>query len=162
MFEMLRASAVEQGFPNSLAVTEADLLEGGFGPCPRFHCAIAEPLAAALTGASARGAGRAVSGGQERTPAGMALYYFVYSSWVSRIGLYLEDLYVDPKFRRAGVARELLHHLESIAKQEGCGRMQWLVHRANANAIRLYESCGAKKLDEWIMMSRRMPDRDRV
>ena len=132
MFEMLRASAAAQGSPESLAVTQADLLEDGFGPRPRFHCVIAE---------------------QDRTPAGMALYFFNYSTWVSRIGLYLEDLYVDPRFRRAGVARALLRHLAEIARKEGCRRMQWLVHRENVAAIRLYHSFGAQSLDDWMVMA---------
>ena len=132
MFEMLRASAADQGCAASLAITEADLRVDGFGLRPRFRCVIAE---------------------QEQAPAGMALYFFNYSTWVSRIGLYIEDLYVAPKFRRMGVARALLDHLAAIAKKEGCRRMQWLVHRENAAALRLYQSFGAKALDDWMLMT---------
>jgi GNAT superfamily N-acetyltransferase len=131
LFEMLRASAAHQGSPESLVVTEADLLEDGFGPHPRFQCIIAEV---------------------DEAPAGMALYFFNYSTWVSRVGLYLEDLYVDPKFRRAGVARAMLDHLWSVAREAGCRRMQWLVHRENDSAIRLYRSFGAQSADNWIFM----------
>jgi GNAT superfamily N-acetyltransferase len=129
---MLRASAADQGFLQSLAVTEADLLEDGFGPQPRFHCVLAEV---------------------DQLPAGMALYFFTYSTWVSRNGLYLEDLYVDGQFRRAGVARALLDHLTGVAKEARCGRMQWLVHRANTSAIALYRWFGAQSLDDWILMT---------
>jgi GNAT superfamily N-acetyltransferase len=133
LFQMLRESAVAQGSPDALAVTEADLLEDGFGPHPRFQCVIAEV---------------------DQTPAGMALYFFNYSTWVSRQGLYLEDLYVTPKFRRGGVARALLDHLAVIARNEGCRRMQWLVHRNNHAAIRLYQSFGARLQNDWILMSK--------
>ncbi len=132
LYEMLRASAADQGFPESLAVTEADLLEDGFGPHARFQCAVAEI---------------------DQEPAGMALYFFNYSTWVSRHGLYLEDLYVHPNFRRAGVARALLEHLRCVARDQGCRRMQWLVHRENEAAIRLYRSFGAQSLDQWVLMS---------
>ena len=132
LFQMLRASAVDQGSPESLVVTEADLLEDGFGPQPRFLCVIAEV---------------------DMAPAGLALYYFDYSTWVSRTGLFLEDLYVDAKFRRAGVARALLDHLAGVAKAKGCRRMVWLVHRANEPAVRLYRSFGAQSLDDWMLMA---------
>ena len=133
LYEMLRASAADQGSPESLVVTEADLLEDGFGPAQRFRCMVAE-----------------VDG----TPAGLALYFFNYSTWVSRIGLYLEDLYVAPGFRRSGVARALLDHLAGIAKEAGCRRMQWLVHRDNESAKRLYDAFGAHALPDWILMTK--------
>lgn len=133
LFEMLHASAVDQGFPELLAVTEADLVEDGFGARPRFQAIFAEI---------------------DSVPAAMALYFFTYSTWVNRNVLYLEDLYVDVKYRRAGVATALLEHLAGIARQEGCGRMQWLVHRENEAAIRLYRSLGAHLHDDWILTSR--------
>jgi GNAT superfamily N-acetyltransferase len=132
LFEMLRASATDQGSPESLAVTEADLLDDGFGPDPRFHCLIAE---------------------HDGAPAGLALYFFNYSTWVSRKGLYLEDIYVDPRFRRAGVARALMQRLKAIAKDEGCRRMQWLVLRENTSAVQLYRSIGARSFDDWMLMA---------
>jgi GNAT superfamily N-acetyltransferase len=132
MFRMLRESAADQGAPEALAVSEADLLEDGFGSQPRFLCVIAE-----------------VDG----EAAGIALYFYNYSTWVSRMGLYLEDLYVERKFRRAGVGRALLEHLSAIARKEGCGRMQWVVHRENQAAIQLYRAFGAQSLDDWILMT---------
>jgi GNAT superfamily N-acetyltransferase len=132
MLSMLRASAAAQGSPDSLVVTEANLLEDGFGPQPKFHCLIAEV---------------------EGAVAGMALYFFNYSTWVSRVGLYLEDLYVDPTFRRSGVARALLQRLWALAKDAGGARMQWLVHRDNQAARKLYESFGARFLDQWLLMT---------
>jgi GNAT superfamily N-acetyltransferase len=132
MLRMLCESAAEQGSPQAIAVSETDLLEDGFGGQPRFQSLIAEV---------------------DDAPAGMALYFFNYSTWVSRIGLYLEDLYVDPKFRRSGVARALLERLTMIAREQGCRRMQWLVHRKNEAALRLYRVFGAQSLDDWILMS---------
>src|SRR5580765_4947437 len=78
LLEMLRNSAADQGFPDELAVTETDLREDGFGDHPRFRAILAE---------------------WDSTPAGMALFFFNYSTWGSRSGLYLEDLYVRPEFR---------------------------------------------------------------
>lgn len=135
LYRFLYASAVDQGFPDSLAVTEADLLHDGFGREPRFHALIAE-----------------VDG----LPAGLALYFFNYSTWGSRDGLYLEDLYVAPEFRGRGVGTALLERLEDQARARGCGRFQWVVHRGNAPARRLYESFGASSLDVWLSMSRKL------
>jgi GNAT superfamily N-acetyltransferase len=132
ILEMLQESAEEQGFPESLAVTEADLAADGFGAAPRFYVSIAE-----------------VDG----VPAGMALYFFNYSTWGSRDGLYLEDLYVDRAFRKRGVARALMVRLAQIAQARGCGRFQWVVHAANASAVRMYESIGAEMLTDWRLMS---------
>lgn len=129
---MLHASAREQGFPDEVAVTAEDLREDGFGPNPHFRVVIAE---------------------REGVSAGMALYFFTYSTWVSRIGLYLEDLYIDPGHRRKGIGRILLQHLAKIAREHGCRRFQWVVHRRNNNAIAMYESFGARILEDWALMS---------
>ncbi len=83
----------------------------------------------------------------------MALFYINYSTWGSRLGLYLEDLYVRPEHRGRGVARATLERLAAVAVAEGCGRFQWTVHRENQRAIRLYESFGAKALSDWMIMS---------
>lgn len=91
----------------------------------------------------------------DHSPAGMALYFFNYSTWISRVGLYLEDIFVDRRYRRAGVARALLTHLRTLAREKGYGRMQWLVHRDNRSAIALYRSFGAQMLDQWILMTLR-------
>jgi GNAT superfamily N-acetyltransferase len=132
MLRMLTASGVDQGFPQSIVVTEEDLVEDGFGLHPRFICEIAEV---------------------DQTPAGLVLYFFNYSTWISRKGLYVEDIYVAPEFRRRGVGRALLDHLMEVARKEGCGRMQWMVYRGNESAIRLYESFGARLVDDWVLMT---------
>lgn len=74
---------------------------------------------------------------------GLALYFFIYSTWTSRNGLYLEDLYVAPQFRRRGVARALMAQSGQTAQDAGCRYMRWLVLHNNRSAIRFYESIGA-------------------
>ncbi|HEY2590894.1 MAG TPA: GNAT family N-acetyltransferase [Steroidobacteraceae bacterium] len=82
-------------------------------------------------------------------PAGFAVYFFNYSTFLGRPGLYLEDLYVRPAARRRGVARRLLAHLAGIALERGCGRMEWAVLDWNERAIGFYVSLGASPNEEW-------------
>ncbi len=131
MFEMLEASAAEQGHAQDLCVDLERLREDGFGASPRFQALLAEC---------------------DGRPAGLALYFFTYSTWPSRHGLYLEDLYARPECRRLGVARALMERLRAIAAEQGCGRLEWVVQRDNAAAIRFYESLGATALSSWQLM----------
>jgi GNAT superfamily N-acetyltransferase len=82
-------------------------------------------------------------------PAGFALFFHNYSTFLARRGLYLEDLFVLPEHRGAGVGRALLAHLARIAVERGCGRLEWWVLDWNEPAIRFYESLGAVPMDEW-------------
>ena len=82
-------------------------------------------------------------------PAGFALYFFNFSTFVGRPGLYLEDLFVRPAQRSHGIGRALLRALARIAQERHCGRMEWAVLDWNEPAIRFYESLGAKRLHEW-------------
>lgn len=82
-------------------------------------------------------------------PVGYALYFFNYSTWLGRPGLYLEELYVRPVSRGAGIGRALLIHLAQLAVERGCGRMEWMVLDWNAPAIEFYRKLGAAPLDEW-------------
>lgn len=82
-------------------------------------------------------------------PAGFALYFHSFSSFVGRRGLYLEDLYVRPRFRGRGYGKALLVHLAGIARDRGCRRMDWVVLDWNEGPIRFYESLGAVGMDEW-------------
>lgn len=81
--------------------------------------------------------------------AGFALYFFNYSTWLARPGLYLEDLFVRPAFRGRGVGKSLLLHLAALAHARGCGRMEWAVLDWNQPAIDFYERLGATRLTEW-------------
>lgn len=82
-------------------------------------------------------------------PAGFAIWFYNYSTWQARKGLYLEDLYVSPEFRGSGAGKMLLKHLARIALAEGCGRFEWSVLDWNEPAIRVYEAVGAEPLSEW-------------
>jgi len=82
-------------------------------------------------------------------PVGFALYFYNYSTFLGKKGLYLEDLFVKPEYRRRGYGKQLLLHLVQQAKQENCGRMEWSVLNWNTPAIEFYESIGAEAMQEW-------------
>jgi len=84
-------------------------------------------------------------------PAGFALYFFNFSTFVGRPGLYLEDLFVRPALRSHGIGRALLGALARIAKERDCGRMEWAVLDWNEPALRFYKTLGARQLNEWIV-----------
>lgn len=85
----------------------------------------------------------------EGEPAGFALYFHNFSTFVGRRGLYLEDLFVEPRFRGRGIGKRLLHHLAALAVERGCGRFEWAVLDWNEPAIRFYESLGARMMSDW-------------
>jgi GNAT superfamily N-acetyltransferase len=82
-------------------------------------------------------------------PAGFALFFQNYSTFVGRPGVYLEDLFVRPAFRRLGVGRALLRDVAKVAAIRQCGRLEWAVLDWNAPAIAFYKSLGAVAMDEW-------------
>jgi GNAT superfamily N-acetyltransferase len=82
-------------------------------------------------------------------PVGFAVYFFTYSTWLARHGLYLEDLYITPAARGAGVGKALLRHLAQLAVARGCGRFEWSVLDWNRPAIDFYTSAGARPQSEW-------------
>ncbi|APU28415.1 GCN5 family acetyltransferase [Ectopseudomonas alcaliphila JAB1] len=86
------------------------------------------------------------NGGQ---PIGYAVYFFNYSTWLGKQGLYLEDLYVSPEARGLGAGKALLRHLAQLAVARGCGRFEWSVLDWNTPAIDFYESFGARPQSEW-------------
>jgi len=83
-------------------------------------------------------------------PAGSAVWFKTYSTWQAKNGLYLEDLYVTPAHRGAGVGKMLLRHLARVAVAEDCARFEWSVLDWNEPAIRVYEAVGAEPKKEWI------------
>ncbi|UJW76219.1 GNAT family N-acetyltransferase [Rhizobium sp. SL42] len=83
-------------------------------------------------------------------PAGFAVWFYSYSTWLARNGLYLEDLYVSPDHRGGGGGKRLLRHLAQIAVEKGCGRFEWSVLDWNEPAIRVYDAIGAEPQSEWI------------
>ena len=82
-------------------------------------------------------------------PAGFALYFFNFSTFLARPGLYLEDLFVKPQWRNRGIGRALLAELARIAVDRRCGRMEWAVLNWNELALRVYRGIGAQPLNNW-------------
>ena len=80
---------------------------------------------------------------------GFALFFHNYSTWLSQPGIYLEDLYVRPAARGAGLGKALLTELARLAVERGCGRLEWSVLDWNEPAIGFYRSLGARPQDEW-------------
>lgn len=112
------------------------------GTPPMLHEALfgAHPAAEALV---AERGGRAV---------GFALYFTTFSTFLCKPGLYLEDLFVEPAHRGAGIGKALLKRLARLAAERGCGRLEWRVLDWNEPSIRFYESLGASLLKEWILV----------
>ena len=131
MLRFIHELAEYEREPAAVLATEADLLRDGFGPTPRFRCVMAE-----------------VDG----VAAGFALFFTSYSTWRGHHGIRLEDLYVTPTLRGAGVGRALLQHVAQVAVAEGCPRLEWDVLAWNAPAIGFYERIGAHVLAEWHIM----------
>lgn len=86
---------------------------------------------------------------EETKPVGFALYFFNFSTFLGRPGLYLEDLFVDPAYRGKGYGKALLIELSRIAKSKNCGRMEWSVLKWNTPSIEFYKALGAKEMEEW-------------
>ncbi len=83
------------------------------------------------------------------TAVGFALFFYNYSTFLGKQGLYLEDLFVSPEYRGKGYGRKLLLYIAAIALENNCGRMEWSVLNWNKPAIRFYESLGAIPMNEW-------------
>ena len=83
------------------------------------------------------------------TPVGFAVFFHNFSTFLGRRGLWLEDIYVPPEFRRKGYGRALLLHVARIAHERGCGRFEWAALDWNTPAIEFYRSLGAVTLDDW-------------
>ncbi len=90
-----------------------------------------------------------VIGYHEGTPAGFALFFHSFSTFLGKPGIYLEDLYVRPEFRGAGIGRALLAHLARLARERGCGRLEWSVLDWNEPAIGFYSKIGASPVSGW-------------
>ena len=86
---------------------------------------------------------------EDETPVGFAVFFHNFSTWLGRPGLYLEDLFVKPEMRGKGYGRALLVDLARIARERGCGRMEWAVLDWNDPAIQFYRKLGAKPMEEW-------------
>jgi len=131
LLAFVRELAEYEKAADEVTATEADFRRDGFGPRPRFEAAIAE---------------------WDGRPCGFVLWFYNYSTWAGRHGLYLEDLFVRPEYRGRGIGKALLVHLARLAAEQRCGRYQWQVLDWNTPSIRFYEALGARRLPEWITM----------
>jgi GNAT superfamily N-acetyltransferase len=96
-----------------------------------------------------RPAAEALLGYLDNKPVGFAVFFHNFSTFLGRPGLYLEDIYVKPECRGKGIGRALLVYLASLARERGCGRMEWAVLDWNESAIKFYKGLNAIPLNEW-------------
>jgi GNAT superfamily N-acetyltransferase len=82
---------------------------------------------------------------------GQALYFYNFSTFKGKPGIYLEDLYVRPEYRNKGIGKALLNYLIELAKENDCGRVEWVVLDWNESAINFYKSLGAEPMNDWIV-----------
>jgi GNAT superfamily N-acetyltransferase len=129
IFGFITELADYENLAHEVAATPADLREALFGNSP-----VAEAVIADCDGSAA----------------GFALFFKSFSTFLGRPGLYLEDLYVTPKFRGRGVGTALLTHLAKLARSRRYGRIEWAVLDWNSPAIGFYDRMGARPLSEWI------------
>ena len=129
--QFIRELAEYERAAEEAVATPEDIVRDGFSAAPKFRVLIAE------------------WSGQ---PAGFALFFSNYSTWRGRPGLFLEDLFVRPQFRKRGIGQSLLRRLAKLAVDEGCGRFEWQVLDWNTPAIEFYHSLGARVLKEWRTM----------
>ena len=128
LLTFVRELAEYEREPHAVAATESLMHTALFGPIAHVHAILAE-----LDG----------------VPVGSAWYFFNFSTWLGRSGVYLEDLYVRPNVRGLGIGKQLLIHVAKVAVAHGCGRMDWSVLHWNTPAIGFYEKIGAAILEDW-------------
>lgn len=128
ILQLIRDLATYERAPNEVTATEKGLTEVLFGEKPAAEVLLAF---------------------ENETAVGFAVFFHNFSTWLGRPGLYLEDLFVRPEDRGKGYGRALLIQLAKIARDRGCGRMEWAVLDWNEPAIEFYRKLGAKPMDEW-------------
>ncbi|HEY8380670.1 MAG TPA: GNAT family N-acetyltransferase [Microvirga sp.] len=128
VLSFIRELAAYERLAHEVVATERDMAEALFGPSPRVFADIAE---------------------WNGEPAGFALWFYNFSTFRGRHGLYLEDLFVRPAFRGHGIGKGLLQHLARRCMDEGLARLEWWVLDWNEPALAFYRSIGAVPMDEW-------------
>lgn len=128
VYRLILALARYEKLEHAVTATEADIRESLFGATPRAYAILAEV------------AGR---------PVGFALWFYNYSTFLGRHGLYVEDVYVEPEQRGHGIGRAIFADLARRAVEQGCGRMEWWVLDWNAPSVAFYRTIGAAAMDEW-------------
>jgi len=119
---------VYEKLAHEVETNEAMINETLFGTDPKSFCLICEVEGEAV---------------------GFAIYFYNYSTWLGKYGIYLEDLYVSPEHRGKGAGKALLAHIAGIAVAENCGRFEWSVLDWNTPSIDFYKSLGAVEMSEW-------------
>lgn len=130
VLSFIRELAAYEKLLHEVAAQESDLDSALFGAVPRVFCLIAE---------------------WDGKPAGFALWFYSFSTFLSRHGIFLEDLFVRPEYRGNGIAGALMAHLAARCVDEDLGRFEWNVLDWNEPAIKFYRSIGAEPLGEWTM-----------
>lgn len=128
VFDFIRELAEYERLAHEVDATQDDIAHALFGSQPRVFAEIAE---------------------WNGEPAGVALWFYNFSTFRGRHGIYLEDLYVRPTFRSKGIGKALLRHLARRCMAEGLPRLEWWVLDWNEPALRFYRSIGAAPMDEW-------------
>ena len=131
LLELIRDLARFEKLEHEVEATVEDLEQSFFGP---------KPVAGALF---AR---------RDQELAGYAIYFFTFSSFVGRPGIWLEDLYVRPQFRKQGLGRALIEAVARVGVECNCGRFEWTALNWNRNALDFYAKLGARALDEWVVL----------
>jgi GNAT superfamily N-acetyltransferase len=131
LLELIRELARFEKLEHEVEATAESLHQALFGP---------QPAAGALL---ARVDGEA---------AGYAIYFSTFSSFTGRAGLWLDDLYVQPAFRRRGLGRRLMEAVARIGVERGCGRFEWMALDWNERALEFYRGLGARTLDDWVLL----------
>ena len=128
ILDFIRELAAFEKLAHEVVATRSDIEAALFGPQPRVFADIAE---------------------WDGKPAGFALWFYNFSTFRGRHGIYLEDLFVRPEFRSKGVGKALLQTLARRCVTEGLPRLEWWVLDWNEPALRFYRSIGAQPMDEW-------------
>jgi GNAT superfamily N-acetyltransferase len=128
IFKFIHALAEYEKAPNEVVLSPDDLQQSFFGENPQVYCILSQ---------------------EADVVTGIAIWHLNYSTWLGKHGLYLEDLFVDPKYRGAGHGKALLIRLAQICVEKGYPRFQWWVLDWNEPAIDFYKSFGAVAMDEW-------------
>ena len=128
ILQLIRDLATYERAPDKVTATEEQLVDVLFGERPAAEVLLAF---------------------EGQLPVGFAVFFYNFSTWLGRPGLYLEDLFVKPDKRGKGYGRALLVELAKIARDRDCGRMEWAVLDWNEPAIKFYRALGSKPMDEW-------------
>ena len=126
---LVRGLAEYENLLDKFTATEADFHAALFGPTPRAHAIMAQPA--------------------DAPPVGIALFYYTFGTFGCRPNIFLEDLFVEPAYRKHGLGLALLRALARRAVAENCARIDWHVLEWNAPSIAFYESLGATRMTDW-------------